>query len=284
MSQSALHHGNDTSISGLTSPVHLHLREQDGVYALYCTPLPASLCGRFLRPYLQAGYLLIVRLATRSLLARPDLTPAQWLRLQGLQAHSIPPSYALVPARYLEDLVNLSPLNLLVLDTARSPDEVAQVDIAPMEVDTFACVSWRTLFPDAVGNRFCCELREERTAHLLSLERPILADLLSRFLREYIQTLQPGVPMMGDFPSLVHEQLWQYAAQGFAPLRVQDTEHGVEMSVALGTPDHSLCVMAQSCQHMSQIQRGFVLRWHGGTWDLCSTEEMPFEESSGSEQ
>lgn len=258
----------------LHQPVHLHLRAQQGVYALYGTPFPLRLCVEILQECLQARYLLLLSFSNRQLLARPNTSLAQWLRQQGLQAHSIRALYTLVPVQQLHNLAELAQEHLVFADTSLSPDELAQIDIGTLAVDTFSSTAWHTVLGQEVGNRLYWESRDDRFSHLLCAGRQILAGVLSRFLRAYLRSHQPEVPFLEDFPPLIHEQLWQYAGQGLAPGSVTRTPNGVDLQVALGTPDRSVCVLVQSCAHTSQIERGFVLRWQDGVWDLCSTEEF----------
>jgi len=275
----ALHTFPEYVVGGLkqifAQPVHLHLRVQESLYALYITPLALNLWAQFVRDYLSERYLLIISLASRARLSRPQLSLAQWLRQQGLQAHSVPPSYALVPCEHLDQLARLAPSTVTLADTTLSPDDVWRLDVSPLEMDTFAATSWQAAFHEELGNRMYCESRGDRFIHLLSGERDLLADVLSRFLRSYLLAQQQEqCSSLDDFPPLIHEQLWQYATQGLAPQRLQVTSAGLELSVALGTPDRSVCPLAQGCALVSQIQRGFVLRWCDGSWDLCSTEEF----------
>lgn len=264
--------------SRVAHPVHLHLRAQEGLFALYVTPLCLELCAELLSEYLHERFLLVLTFDSSARIGRNDLTLAQWLRQEGVQAHSIS-SYALVPAKHLSDLARLSPSRVVFAETALLPDELAGLDITPMELDTFAASSWGAAFHKEVGNRLYCESRNNRFTHLLSSERRLVMDGLSKFLRAYLLAQQQQVSSLEDFPPLIHEQLWQYAAQGLAPRRVHVTNEGLELLVALGTPERSACLMAQACAHMTQIQRGFVLRWDGGTWEICSTEDSA-EDSS----
>lgn len=256
----------------LHQPVHLHLRARQGVYALYGTPFPLRLCVEILQECLQARYFLLLSFSNRQLLARPNTSLAQWLRQQGLQAHSIRAQYALVPVQQLHNLAELAQEYLVFTDTSLSPDQLAQIDIETLAVDTFSSTAWHTVLWQEVGNRLYWESRDDRFSHLLCADRQILAGVLSRFLRAYIRSHQPEVPFLEDFPPLIHEQLWQYAGQGLAPGSVTRTPNGVDVQVALGTPDRSVCVLVQSCAHTSQIRRGFLLRWQDGAWELCSTE------------
>lgn len=272
------HNKTDINSSGeaepfLHQPVHLHLRAQQGVYALYGTPFPLRLCVQILQESLQARYLLLLSFSNRQLLACPNMSLAQWLRQQGLQAHSIRPPYALVPIQQLCSLAGLAQERLVFTDTALSPDELAQIDIEKLLVDTFSSTAWHTVLGQEIGNRLYWESRDDRFSHLLCADRQILAGVLSQFLWAYLRSHLPDVPFSKDFPPLIHEQLWQYVGQGLAPGSVTRTPSGVDVQVALGTPDRSVCVLVQSCAHTSQIGRGFVLRWRDGAWGLCSTEE-----------
>lgn len=251
-------------------PVHFHLRAQEGVYALYGTPSPLRLCAEILQEYLQERYLLVLSFGSKQMLARPDRTLAQWLRQQGLQAHSVR-SFALLPAQQLLDLARLKQTHLAFTDTSLSPDELARMDIEPLLVDTFSSPTWHTVLQHEVGGSLYWESRDDRFSHLLSRDRPLLASLLSWLLRYYLQALQPNLSELDDFPPLIHEQLWQYAGQGLALMSGTVAPHGVELQVALGTPDRSVCMLAQSCLHIGQIQRGFTLRWGSAGWELCST-------------
>jgi hypothetical protein len=99
----------DTSAGGegkplFRQPVHVHLRQQEDVYALYATPLPLRLCVDVLQEYLQGRYLLLLSFSNKQMLARPNQSLAQWLRRQKLQAHSIRSSFALVPAQHVQDM------------------------------------------------------------------------------------------------------------------------------------------------------------------------------------
>ncbi|MER3474534.1 MAG: hypothetical protein C4335_11000 [Armatimonadota bacterium] len=266
--------GGNSVMEQVVQPlVHLHLRAQEGVYALYGTPFPLRLCAEILREYLQGRYLLVLSFSSKQALARPDLTLVQWFRQQGLQAHSVR-SFALLPVQQVQELARLVQTHLAFTDTPLSPDELARVDIEPLIVDTFASPTWYTVLQHEVGATLYWESRDDRFSHLLCRERPVLAGVLSQLLRRCLQTHQPELAVLDDFPPLIHEQLWQYAGQGLAPMGVTATPHGVELQVALGTPDRSVCVLAQSCPHFTQIQRGFILRWQNGNWDLCSTESV----------
>lgn len=275
------HHRVDTDDMGAIEqsahpPLHLHLRAQEGVYALYSTPFPFRLCAEILREYLQGRYLLVLSFGSKQMLARPDLTMAQWLRQQGLQAHSVR-SFALLPARQLPELARLRQTHLAFTDTFLSPDELARMDIDPLLVDTFSSPTWHTVLQHEVGGSLYWESRDDRFSHLLSRDRPLLASVLSWLLRRYLQAHQPNLSVLDDFPPLIHEQLWQYAGQGLAPMSGAVAPHGVELQVALGTPDRSVCVLAQSCLQIGQIQRGFTLRWGCAGWELGSTGSVAEE-------
>lgn len=255
-------------------PVHLHLRAQEGVYALYATPLLLRLCAEVLREYLGARYLLVLSLSSAQVAAQAHLSLAQPLRQQGIQAHSVRSAFALVPAQYIHQLALLPHSHLAFADTPLSPDDVARADVEQALLDTFASPEWHVVIRSELGNRLYCESREDCFTQILSGDRQLLANVLSCYLRACLRAHLPEFASLEDFPPLIHEQLWQYAAQGLAPLSAGRIADGVEMHVALGTPDRSACVLAQSCPHVSQIQRGFILRWRSSGWDICSTEEL----------
>lgn len=269
----------DTTIGGegkplFNQPVHLHLRQQEDVYALYATPLPLHLCADVLYEYVQGRYLLLLSFSNKQMLARPNQPLAQWLRQQSLQAHSIRSSFALVPAQHIHDVARLTQTYLIFTDTPLSPDQLAHMDIEPLVTDTFSASTWYTALHHEIDNRLYWQSREDRVSHLLCRERELLQKVLSRFLRAYLQFHQPDLPAVDDFPALIHEQLWQYAGQGLAPGKVTSTPNGVDMQVALGAPDRSVCVLAQSCPPVTQVGRGFILRWRNACWEICSTEEF----------
>lgn len=243
-------------------PVHVHLRAQEGVYALYATPLPLRLCVDIIKEYLDERHLLL-------------LSPVEihLFEEQGVPVHIVRSSFLLVAARDMHYLAHLMQPHLLFTDTALLPEELASLSVEQLVVDTFASPTWHVVMDSAIGNLLYGEIRDGCCTHLLSKERSLLTDVLSRFLRAYMQGHIPELSALQDFPLLIHEQLWQYAAQGLAPLGAERTPDGAEFRVALGTPDPRACATAPACTHVSQIQRGFILRWHGGGWDLCSTEE-----------
>ncbi|MCS6829275.1 MAG: hypothetical protein RMM08_06785 [Armatimonadota bacterium] len=257
-------------------PVHLHLRTQQGLYALYVTPLSLRLCIQILREYLQGRYVLLLSLSGVQVAAQARLSLAQWLRQQGIQAHSVRSAFALVPAQQIDLLTRLPYSQIAFTDTSLSPDEVVRVQVEQVLQDTFASPRWHEVILPELDNQLYCESREDRFTQVLCSNRQLLANMISCCLRICLQSHLPEFPaIVEDFPPLIHEQLWQYTAQGLAPLSAGRTADGVEMHVALGTPDRSACVMAQSCPHVSQIQRGFILRWCGdGGWKICSTEEV----------
>lgn len=255
-------------------PVHLHLRAQEGVYALYATPLSLRLCAEVLREYLGARYLLVLSLSSAQVVAQAQLSLAQWLRQQGVQAHSVHSVFALVPAQHVEHLALLPHSYIAFTDTPLSPDNVARVDVGQALLDTFASPEWHVAIRPELDSRLYCESREDRFTQILCGDRQLLANMLSCYLRACLRSHLPDFSSLEDFPPLIHEQLWQYATQGLAPLSAGRIPDGVEMHVALGTPDRSACVLAQSCPHVSQIQRGFILRWRSSGWDICSTEEL----------
>jgi hypothetical protein len=227
-----------------------------------------------MREYLRGYYLLLFSWGGAHVTARAPLSLAQWLRQQGLQAHTVRSSFALVPARCLDQLALLPQLHLAFADTPLEPDDVAHADIDQMAIDTFASPDWHLVISSELGNRLYYESRDDRFTQILCKDRALLADVLSCWLRSCLQWHLPDLPPLEDFPPLIHEQLWQYAAQGLAPRGAGRIPDGVEMQVELGTPDRSACVLAQSCPHVSQIQRGFILRWRSSGWDLCSTEDL----------
>ncbi len=242
--------------------VHVHLRAQEGVYALYGTPLPLRLYVDIIKEYLRGRHLL--------LLSPVEVHPFEE---QGVPVHIVRSSFLLVAARDMHYLAHLMQPNLLFTDTALLPEELASLSVEQLVVDTFACPTWHVVMEPAIGNLLYGEIRDGCCTHLLSKERSLLTEVLSQFLRAYTQHHLPELSLPEDFPPLIHEQLWQYAAQGLAPLGVERTPDGAEFRVALGTPDPRACATAPACTHVSQIQRGFILRWHGDGWDLCSTEE-----------
>lgn len=242
--------------------VHVHLRAQEGVYALYATPLPLRLCVDIIREYLDERHLL--------LLSPVEMHP---LEEQGVPVHTVRSSFLLVAARDMHYLAHLMQPHLAFADTSLLPEQLESLSIEQLIVDTFVSPMWHLTIHPAIGNLLYGEIRDGCCTHLLSKERSLLTDVLSQFLRAYMQQCLPDLSAPKDFPPLIHEQLWQYAAQGLAPLGVERTPDGAEFRVALGTPDPRACATAPACTHVSQIQRGFILRWHGGGWDLCSTEE-----------
>lgn len=255
-------------------PVHLHLRAQEGVYALYATPLSLRLCAQLLREYLHGRYLLLLSFSSAQVAAQAQLSLSQWLRQQGIQVHSVRSDYALIPAQHIDHLTLLPHSYIAFTDTPLSPDEVARVDVGQALLDTFASPEWHVAIRPELDSRLYCESREDRFTQILSGDRQLLASMLSCYPRTCLRSHQPEFSSLEDFPPLIHEQLWQYAAQGLAPLSAGRIPDGVEMHVALGTPDRSACVLAQSCPYVSQIQRGFILRWCSSGWDICSTEEL----------
>lgn len=273
------YHQRDTVSTGnnwhpARQPVHLHLRSQKGVYALYATPLPLRLCAQILRDYLPGRYLLLLSFSSAQIAARTQLSLSQWLRRQGLQAHSVRSDFALVPVQHIDHLALLPHSHIVFTDTPLPPDNVARMNVEQALLDTFASPEWHSVIRPELDNRLYCESREDRFTQILCGDRQMLANMLSCYLRTSLRLRLPEFPLSEDFPPLIHEQLWQYAAQGLAPLSAGRTEDGVELHVALGTPDRSACVLAQSCAHVSQIQRGFILRWRSSGWEICSTEEM----------
>lgn len=255
-------------------PVHLHLRAQEGLYALYATPMMLSLCVEILREYLQGRYLLLLSFRSTEVLAQARVSTAQWLRQQGIQAHSVRSVFALVPVQHVERLARLPYSHIAFTDTSLSPDSVANVDVEQALLDTFASPEWHLVIRSELDSRLYCESREDRFTRILCGDRQLLANVLSCYLRTCLRSHVSEFSSVDDFPPLIHEQLWQYAAQGLAPLSACRIPGGVEMHIALGTPDRSVCVLAQSCAHISQIQRGFILRWCSNGWEICSTEEL----------
>lgn len=243
-------------------PVHVHLRVQEGVYALYGTPLSLRLCVDILQEHLQGRYLLLLR-----------TVQLQWFEERSLPVHSVPPSFLLIPVEHAHHMVSAAFSHLAFADTSLLPENLAALNVEHLVVDTFTSPLWHLVVDPAISNVLYGEIRNECCTHLLSKERSLLTSVLSRFLRDYTRYRLPEVAALEDFPPLIHEQIWQYAAQGLAPLGVERSSSGVEVKVALGTPDPGACVTTPACPHISQIQRGFVLRWHGSGWDICSTEE-----------
>jgi hypothetical protein len=266
--------GNGLPESTFQPPVHLHLRVQEGLYALYGTPLPLHLCADILLDHLSERYLLLLALDYGQGHMPTYSSPAQWLRRQGLQAHSVPPSFAVIPVQQFPRLAPMPCSYLAFTDTPLPPDELTRVNVERFVVDTFAASDWHTLISPELDNRLYWDSRDARFTHLLCSERRLVAQVLWRFLRSYLHFHQPGVSPEEDFSPSIHEQLWHYAEQGLAPQDVKSTPFGVEMYVALGTPDRTACVLAQSCLHVTQIQRGFVLRWEHNRWNLCSTGDV----------
>lgn len=255
-------------------PAHLHLRAREGLYALYATPLPLRLCADTLREYLRGCYLILLSWSDAQVPTRSWHSLTQWLRQRGLQVHTVRTSFALVPAQHIDQLALLPHLHAVFADTLLSPDDIAHVDVEQILLDTFASPDWHTVIHHELGNRLYCESRDNRFTHIVSSNRALLADVLSHWLRTRLRGYLPDIAYPEDFPPLIHEQLWQYATQGLAPRGAGRIADGVEMQVELGTPERSVCVLAQSCPHVSQIQRGFVLRWLSSGWNLCSTEEL----------
>ncbi|GIV21473.1 MAG: hypothetical protein KatS3mg023_3224 [Armatimonadota bacterium] len=243
-------------------PVHVHLRAQEGVYALYGTPLSLRLCVDILQEHLQGRYLLLLR-----------TVQMQWFEERGLPVHSVPPSFLLIPVQHAHHLAQQAFPHLAFADTPLSPEDLEALHVERLVVDTFTSPLWHLVVDPAISNVLYGEIRNECCTHLLSKERSLLTGVLSRFLRAYTRYHLPDIAPLEDFPPLIHEQLWQYATQGLAPQGVERTPKVVEIKVALGTPDPGACVTTPACPHVSQIQRGFVLRWQDSGWDLCSTEE-----------
>lgn len=264
----------DGSPAGTEQPAHLHLRAWGGLYALYATPLPLHLCADAMRECLHGWYLLLLSWNNAPVTTRSWHSLAQWLRQQGLQVHTVHSPFALVPAQHMNQLARLPHTYAVFTDTPLSPDDVAHIDVEQILLDTFASPEWYKVINPELGNRLYCETRDNCFTHIVCSDRALLADVLSHWLRTRLQSYLPDIPYPEDFPPLIHEQLWQYAVQGLAPRSAGRIADGVEMQVELGTPDRSACVLAQSCPHVSQIQRGFVLRWLSSGWDICSTEEL----------
>jgi len=263
-----------TGIGKPDLPSHLHLRAQQGVYALYATPLSLRLCTKAVREYLRDYYLLLLSWSGAHVTAFTQLSLAQWLRQQGLQAHTIRSLSPLGPAQQLDPLVLLPHSHVVFTDPPLRPGEAAHVDVEQILLDTFASPDGHTVISPELSNRLYCESRDNRFTHVVCRDRALLAGVLSHWLRTCLQSRLTDLPYPDDFPPLIHEQLWQYATQGLAPQSAERIADGVEMQVALGTPDRSACVLAQSCLHTSQIQRGFILRWRSSGWEICSTEEL----------
>jgi hypothetical protein len=242
-------------------PAHVHLRAREGVYALYGTPLSLRLCVDIFQQHLQG----------RSLLLRP--VHAQWFEERGLPVRSVSPSFLLIPVQHAHHLAQHAFPHLAFADTPLSPEELEALHVERLVVDTFTSPLWHLVVDPTIGNSLYGEIKDECCMHLLCRERFLLTDVLSRFLRAYMRYHLPDIAPPEDFPPLIHEQLWQYAAQGLAPQGVEHTSDGIEIRVALGTPDPGACVTTPACPHVSQIQRGFVLRWQDSGWALCSTEE-----------
>ena len=243
-------------------PVHVHLRAHEGVYAVYATPLPLRLCADLIPAYLKERHLLLLR---------PVKT--RWFQQQGLSVQILRHGVRLLAARDMYYIAQMEPTHLAFTDTALPPGELQTSSVAHLAVDTFTSPTWHAVIDPALGNLLYVQLKGRYRMHLLCKERSLLASVLSRFLRAYIYHHLPEEASLPDFPPLIHEQLWQYATQGWAPQSVLRTQEGMELKVALGTPHLRACVTASPCPHVSQIQRGFVLRWHDGGWDLCSTED-----------
>jgi len=247
----------------LYKPMHMHVRAQEGVFALYCTPFSMRPCVDIFQKHLQGRHLLVF-----------SPVPAEWFQGRGLQAHSVPSSFQLVPAQHMHHLPFQSLERLQFADTALLPEELEPLDLNRLVVDTFTSALWHELVDTVIGNLLYAEIRSDCCVHLICKERSLLNIALSRFLRAYTQYHLSEVALPEDFPPLVLEQLWYYAAQGLAPLGVERTPNGVELKVALGTPEPDACVASPPCPHVSQIQRGFILHWHGSDWNICSTQEL----------
>ncbi len=247
----------------LHKPVHIHLRAQEGVFALYCTLFSVRPCVNILQKHLQGRNLLVV-----------SPVPGQWFQESGLQAYPVPPSFLLVPAQHMHHLPYQSLSHLAFADTALLPEELHGISVEDLVVDTFTSPLWHELVDTPIGNLLYAEIRNDCCVHLICKERSLLNIALSRLLRAYTRYHLPEVALPEDFPPLVLEQLWHYAVQGLAPLGVERTPHGIEIKVALGTPEPDACVTSPPCPHISQIQRGFVLHWHGSEWGICSTQEL----------
>jgi hypothetical protein len=268
-----LPNGTEQREHSFHQPVHLHVRVHEGVHALYATPLVLSLCTDTVLERLAGRYLLLLSVNGARRISETQVSLAHWLHQQGLQAHSIAPFFALIPAQQMPQLANLSLNHLTLTDTSLSPDELSQLNLLHLLVDTFASSSWQVLFDERLNNFLYCETRDNRFTQLLCRERAFLTHVMARFLGAYLRFHEPDVVPEPLFSPLTEEQLWQYALQGLSPLGVERTEHGRQVRIALGTPDRSVCILAHSCPHMSQIQRSFILRWGDNGWEICSTEE-----------
>lgn len=255
-------------------PAHLHLRSQEGVYALYAAPFPLHCCAYVLRQFLQE-HLLVLSFGSGAFASRPELPLSDWLRQQGIPAHPVQSHFALVSSRSLEQLARVPQSHLVIADTALSASSLARVDLQQVLVDTFASPEWHAVLSPELGNRLHCETRDGYFTQMVCRERRLLAEVLSCFLISCLSSRAGIANSLVGFPPLVQEQLWHYAAHGLAPLNAQPLPDGVALHVALGTPDRRVCTLAQSCLHTSEIQRGFTLRWRLSGWEICSTEATP---------
>jgi hypothetical protein len=244
-------------------PVHLHLRAQEGVFALYSTPLSLRPCVDIFQKHLQGRHLLLL-----------TPVPMQWLQERALQAYPVASSFLLVPAQHMHHLPYQLFPRLTFADTPLLPEELHPLHLDSLVVDTFTSPLWHEVVDTVIGNLLYAEIRSDCGVHLICKERSLLTCALSQFLRAYASHHLPEVALPEDFPPLVLEQLWHYAVQGLAPLGVERTTHGVEIKVALGTSDPRACMTSPTCPHISQVQRGFILHWHGSEWGICSTQEL----------
>jgi hypothetical protein len=153
-----LPNGTEQREHSFHQPVHLHVRVHEGVHALYATPLVLSLCTDTVLERLAGRYLLLLSVNGARRISETQVSLAHWLHQQGLQAHSIAPFFALIPAQQMPQLANLSLNHLTLTDTSLSPDELSQLNLLHLLVDTFASSSWQVLFDERLNN-FCTARR-----------------------------------------------------------------------------------------------------------------------------
>lgn len=272
---------DDSAVGGARAPLsrlpaHLHLRSQEGAHALYAAPFPLHCCTHILRRCLQGSHLLVLSLGSAQLATHPQMSLAHWLRQQWVSAQPVQSTFALVPLQSLEQIIRLPQSHLVFVDTPLPIDDLAQVDLQQAMVDTFASPEWHTVLLPELAGRLYCETRDGYFTQMVCRDRSVLAEMLACFLLSYLRSLGVPTSCLVDFPPLVHEQLWHYATHGLAPLSASSGADGVILHVALGTPDRQVCRLAQSCLHISEIQRSFALRWNKNGWAICSTEEMNY--------
>ncbi|MCS6950199.1 MAG: hypothetical protein NZ520_07060 [bacterium] len=223
---------------------------------------------------MKGSHLLVLSFGSAQLATHPEMSLAQWLRQQGVIAQPVQSEFALVPLQSLEQISRLPQSHLVFMDTPLPLDRLVLLDLQHALVDTFASLEWHTVPLAQLEGRLYCETRDGYFTQMVCRDRSLLAEMLVCFLLSCLGTQGASTSCLVDFPPLVQEQLWHYAAHGLAPLSVRNTSNDVYLHVALGTPDRQVCRLAQSCLHVSEIQRSFTLRWSLDGWEICSAEEM----------